>query len=55
VVFLVDSDSYLTCSCESLYVLGLYENNPVNIMPYLFETRYDDQVYSGGFLFDLET
>ena len=53
-VFLVDSDSYLTSSYASLYILGLYENNPVNIMPYLFETRYDDQVYSGGFLCDLE-
>ncbi|KIM49831.1 hypothetical protein M413DRAFT_438947 [Hebeloma cylindrosporum] len=31
-----------------LYVLGLYERNPVNMMPYLFETHYDNYFYSGA-------
>ena len=40
--------------CKLIYILGLYEYNPVNMMLY-FETRYDSQIYSGGSLFDLET
>jgi hypothetical protein len=47
--------TWLTYSLKRLYVLGLYEYNPVNMMPYLFETHYDDQFYSGGFPVNLET
>ncbi|KIM49827.1 hypothetical protein M413DRAFT_408142 [Hebeloma cylindrosporum] len=36
-----------------LYILGLYESNPFNMMPYLFEIHYDNQVYSGGSLLNL--
>lgn len=46
-VFLVESDLSLTRSRTSLYVLGLYENNPVNMMPYFFETHYESELYSG--------
>jgi hypothetical protein len=35
-------------------VLGLYEYNPVNMMPCLFEKHYDSQFYSGGSPLNLE-
>ncbi|KIM49824.1 hypothetical protein M413DRAFT_438943 [Hebeloma cylindrosporum] len=33
---------------SGLYVLGLYENNSANKMPYFFETHYGSEIYSGG-------
>ncbi|KIM49829.1 hypothetical protein M413DRAFT_116606 [Hebeloma cylindrosporum] len=36
---------------STLYVLGLYENNPANMMPYFFERHFDKEFYSGRSFF----